>query len=693
MRNAKRQQSGSNRSWTIHVEPASHGPVTIRLPSGSVETADGRALSHSLSATVAGPVGISVADARVEEDAGAVLAFAVTLSRAASGTLSVDYASSDGSAQAGVDYTAASGTLTFQAGESSKTIEVAVLDDAHDEGEETLTLTLSNASSGRLSDGEATGTIKNRDPLPRALLARFGRTAAVHVVEHVEERLQAPREPGFRGRFAGRELRRGMERDMALSFLNQLGASAGAHPAGAGLHTPMGGSPAAGVASLGMQGLAGGGPMAAGGRMAAAAGPMGVAAGPMAGGLGRDGGLGGHGLLSMGLGGGDLLTGSAFAMNRETRGGILSFWSRGAQSRFAGRDGALSLGGDVRTTMFGADYAKGPLVAGLSLSHSRGLGEYAGVAGGQVASAVTGLYPWLGYQVTDRVSVWGVTGYGAGGMLLTPKGGPALESGLSMAMAAAGTRGELIAGGAGGFELAFKADALWVGTATDGVDGPAGRLAATAAAVTRFRTGLEGSRGYTLAGRLSLTPSVEVGLRHDGGDAETGAGMDVGAGLIVSDASTGLAVDVRVRTLLVHQAEGFSERGMALSVSYNPTPSTPLGFMARVAPSWGGQAASGAEALWGRETMAGMAHGGVAQGNRLDGEVGYGLPVGSRFVGTPRVGFSTSEYGRDYRVGYGLGVLNRESLNFEVGVDAQRRESPMLGGTDNGVLGRATLGW
>ena len=88
-----------------------------------------------------------------------------------------------------------------------------------------------------------------------------------------------------------------------------------------------------------------------------------------------------------------------------------------------------------------------------------------------------------------------------------------------------------------------------------------------------------------------------------------------------------------------------------------------------------------------------MAHGGVAQGNRLDGEVGYGLPVGSRFVGTPRVGFSTSEYGRDYRVGYGRGVLNGESLMFELGLDAQRRENPMQGGTDNGVLGRATVGW
>ena len=240
--------------WKITVEPASDTAVTVRLPEttdcgarGAICTGDGRGLSHALSATVAGPVGIAVADARVEEGAHAVLAFAVTLSRAASAALTVDYATADGSAHAGDDYTAASGTLTFRAGESSKTIEVAVLDDAHDEGEETLTLRLSNPSSGRLADGEATGTIKNHDPMPRALLARFGRTAAVHVVEHVEERLAAPREPGFRGRFAGRELRRGMERDIALNFLRQLGGTAGAGP--------LSGAPAAGRRRSGCRGL------------------------------------------------------------------------------------------------------------------------------------------------------------------------------------------------------------------------------------------------------------------------------------------------------------------------------------------------------------------------------------------------------------------------------------------------------
>ena len=690
--------------FRMTVRPDSDGAVTITLPAGRACGVSGaictkgkprRPLTNSPSATVGGPVGIAVADARVDEGAGALLAFAVTLSRAASGTLTVDYQTADGSAHAGVDYTAASGTLTFQTGESSQTITVAVLDDAHDEGEETLTLTLSNVSGGHLTDGEATGTIDNADPLPRALLARFGRTAAVHVVEHVEERLAAPRAPGIEGRVAGRELRPGMEREMALSFLSQLGSASGVHPVGMGSHEPLGGSPAGGMGSLGTPGRAAGTPMAAaGGSMMGVVSGLGATAGPLGGAFGPDGGLNGGGLLQMGLGGGDLLTGSAFAMNRETRhGGILSFWSRGARSSFAGREGALSLGGDVRTTMAGADYAKGPLVAGLSLSHSRGLGEYAGVAGGQVTSSVTGLYPWLGYKATDRVTVWGVAGYGAGGLRLTPQGGPALEAGLSMAMAAAGTRGELVAGGSGGFALAFKADALWVGTSIDGVDGAAGRLQATAAAVTRFRTGLEGSRAYTLAGRLSLTPSVEVGLRHDGGDAETGAGMDVGAGLIVADASTGLAVDVRVRTLVMHQAEGFRERGVAVSLSYNPTPSTPLGFVARVAPSWGGEATSGAEALWGRETMAGMAHGGLAQGNRLDGEVGYGLPVGSRLVGTPTFGVGTSEMGRDYRLGYRLGALGGAGTAFELGVEAQRRESPVQGGTDHGALARATVRW
>ena len=57
--------------------------------------------------------------------------------------------------------------------------------------------------------------------------------------------------------------------------------------------------------------------------------------------------------------------------------------------------------------------------------------------------------------------------------------------------------------------------------------------------------GLEGARDDALASRVVFGPRVEVGLRHDGEDAETSAGLDVGGGLVVSDSSTGLAVDLR----------------------------------------------------------------------------------------------------------------------------------------------------
>ena len=65
---------------------------------------------------------LTVADARVTEGAGATVEFEVRLGRAASQTVTVNYATGDGSARAGEDYTAASGTLRFETGESSKTI-------------------------------------------------------------------------------------------------------------------------------------------------------------------------------------------------------------------------------------------------------------------------------------------------------------------------------------------------------------------------------------------------------------------------------------------------------------------------------------------------------------------------------------------------------------------------------------------
>ena len=62
---------------------------------------------------------------------------------------------------AGSDYTAASGALTFNAGDTSQTVQVTVLTDSEDESQETLTLTLSNPSQATLDDATGTGAIEN----------------------------------------------------------------------------------------------------------------------------------------------------------------------------------------------------------------------------------------------------------------------------------------------------------------------------------------------------------------------------------------------------------------------------------------------------------------------------------------------------------------------------------------------------
>ena len=101
---------------------------------------------------------LSIADGRAAEDAGA-LALVVSLNPASSETVTVAYATADGSAQAGRDYTAQRGGLTFAPGETRRTLAVAVIDDAEDEEAETFTVTLSEARQAWVAIATATGTI------------------------------------------------------------------------------------------------------------------------------------------------------------------------------------------------------------------------------------------------------------------------------------------------------------------------------------------------------------------------------------------------------------------------------------------------------------------------------------------------------------------------------------------------------
>jgi hypothetical protein len=113
---------------------------------------------------------LSVGDVTVTEgNAGAVAAnFTVTLSAPSSGAVTVDYATQNGSATvAGADYVAASGTVTFDAGQTTKTVPVMVNGDTLVEPSEFFFLNLSNASStALLGDSQGLGTIADDDGPP-----------------------------------------------------------------------------------------------------------------------------------------------------------------------------------------------------------------------------------------------------------------------------------------------------------------------------------------------------------------------------------------------------------------------------------------------------------------------------------------------------------------------------------------------
>lgn len=105
---------------------------------------------------------LSINDATVLESAGNA-EFTVTLSAASGQAVSVDYATSNGTASAASDYSSTSGTLSFAAGETTKTISVPIFDDSTDDDDETFDVTLSNASNATISDATGIGTITDND--------------------------------------------------------------------------------------------------------------------------------------------------------------------------------------------------------------------------------------------------------------------------------------------------------------------------------------------------------------------------------------------------------------------------------------------------------------------------------------------------------------------------------------------------
>ena len=144
------------------------GLVIRQSPTAGTPVPPGSGVGFVLSLGPAPSASLSINDVSVTEgNAGTISAmFTVTLLPASTQPVTVAYATANGTATAGQDYVAASGTVTFAPGETTKPLSILVNGDLRDEDNETFVVNLSNPSNAVIGDAQGVGTILDNDPLP-----------------------------------------------------------------------------------------------------------------------------------------------------------------------------------------------------------------------------------------------------------------------------------------------------------------------------------------------------------------------------------------------------------------------------------------------------------------------------------------------------------------------------------------------
>ncbi len=299
----------------------------------------------------------------------------------------------------------------------------------------------------------------------------------------------------------------------------------------------------------------------------------------------------------------ELLSASSMSWTTATHGRVDSFWAQGALSEFDGQSGETTLDGEVLTTLIGMDQTHTHGQRGLVLSHSRGEGKYTSRDYGEIESEHTLFTPWWSQDLHDQFTLWAALGYGSGEITLIRRGREDLTTDTNTSFVALGS--EAILEEETDRTLSVVTDVLWLRTRsneTQNLD-----LGATSAHVSRMRLGVKGNwRTTTINGRpftpgQALKTQLSSALRHDGGDAESGFGIEVGGGVQWIDSQRGLNLQIQGRSLMTHHDSELKDRGLSVSMGFDPSP-IQRGLQLTLQQDWG-TVSSGMERLLNAETI------------------------------------------------------------------------------------------
>ena len=370
----------------------------------------------------------------------------------------------------------------------------------------------------------------------------------------------------------------------------------------------------------------------------------------------------------------------------------LAFWGSGDYRNLSGGDtSAVEWEGEVWSAHLGADARlSDEALAGLSLSLSEGTFDYTDHTDGEAMSGdtetrMTSLNPYIGWSTPNGIDLWGTVGYGWGELKITDDAADAPEtSDLTQTSFAVGggwrvfSSDALIEGGA----TALKAKAQ-ISAARIEVEG-AGLIEPMTVEVSQGRVALEASHAHALAAGGTLTPAIELGLRQDAGDGETGTGVELGGSLRYQDPATGLTVQGHGRALLTHSGN-YEEWGFGGLIRLDPG-SDRRGLALSLVPGWG-ETQSGTQRLWNDGVNDRAANDYEAQA-RLQAEFGYGFGVfGGTGVLTPYSGRSLAGEGAGR---YTLGSRLEIGSSLNLSLEGERREAAN-DEADHGIMLRGQL--
>lgn len=395
-----------------------------------------------------------------------------------------------------------------------------------------------------------------------------------------------------------------------------------------------------------------------------------------------------------------MLLGTRFQLSGAKEGPAPGFtaWGRFATETFEGRSDGVRVEGDVTSGFLGADVGNARWLAGAAVSLSRGEGSWTSTeseadSGGDLESELTTVYPYGQITISEAVNVWAMAGWGTGELTVTERrtdqpSGPH-RTDMSLVMGAIGVTGDVISPEASdGLGVKVKSDAFWARTESDAVQSEHGALGEAQADVTRLRLRVEASRRFAL-GAGTFTPAFELGVRHDGGDAETGAGLEAGAKARYESAR--LSIEGGLRTLVAHEDGDYKEWGASASVQLSPGAGG-RGLSLEVTPSWGA-AGAGTERLRGLDDAQKLidANGKFEPGQRLKTEIGYGLSF-TTVPGTITP-FASMTLGDDGGRGWRAGARWQVAEDASLSLEGTREEHSNATNTDQGVMLQGSLRW